>query len=107
MTLQEILMGLGFGRGISIRYNSTTNMVMFFLNHTGHNPTVVQNGTLISVGTAPVQVHGKMGDARIRNPLHFRRDFDLNHPDSLEQIGEHLHLMMDRCESRKRRDRRI
>lgn len=96
-------MELGFERGVSLRYNATTDMVMFFLNCDGYNPAVIQSGAAISVGTAPIQVHGKLGDTRVRNPLHFKRDFDLNHPDSLEQIGEHLQKMMEKCEFKKRR----
>ncbi len=103
MKLQQILAEMGFKGGVTLRYSDTTEMVMFFLNHDRHNPAVTQSGVRVSVGTAPVRVHGTISDTRVRNPLHGRRDFDLNDPDSLDQIEEYLRKMMDKCEPRRRR----
>ena len=100
MTLQQILAGLGFTGGVSLRYNENTQMVMFFITHNKHNPAATMAGSVISVGTAPVQVHGKIADTRVRNPLHHRKDFDLTAPDSLEEIEEYLGRMMDKCDRR-------
>ncbi len=98
MTLRDLLAEMGFNGGTNLRYSSSTEMVMFFLNFDRHNPAVTQCGVVVSVGTAPVQVHGKIADTRVRNPLHGRRDFDLNDPDSLVQIEEYLKQMIDKCE---------
>lgn len=102
MTLQQILTELGFDDGVPFRYDEAVDMVIFFLNYNGYNPAVTQSGLLVSVGTAPVMVHGRIGDTRVRNPLHLRRDFDLNHPDSLGLICDYLQVVMDKCELKRR-----
>lgn len=100
MILQHVLAGLGFAGGVSLRYNEDTQMVMFFLTINRHNPAATLTGSVVSVGTAPVRVHGKIADTRVRNPLHNRKDFDLTDPGSLEEIEEYLGLMMDKCDRR-------
>ncbi len=100
MLLQDILTEMGFCGGVVLRYSDSIDMVMFFLNYNSHNPAVTQNGDIISVGTAPIKTHGRIADTRVRNPLHGRRDFDLNDPNSLEQIEDYLHKMVDKCEPR-------
>lgn len=92
MTLQAILAELGFPGGVTLRCVDDVEMVMFFLSHDRHNPAVTQRGTLISVGTASAV------GAKSRNPLHSRRDFDLNEPDSLDLIEDYLGLMVEKCE---------
>ncbi len=99
MTLQGILTEMGFTGGVALRHSDSIDMVMFFLNYNKHNPAVTQSGVIISVGTAPVQAHGKIADTRVCNPLHDRRDFDLNDPGSLDQIEDYLHQMINRCEA--------
>lgn len=101
MTLKQLLTELGFAGGVAIRYSDDIDLVIFFMNYNSHNPAVTQSGVIISVGTAPVRTHGKIQDDRTYNPLYGRRDFDLNHPESLSQIDEYLQTMVDKCEVRR------
>lgn len=85
---------------MTLRYNKGTDLVIFFFKADGHNPAVTQTGSVVSVGTMPVRIHGRIADTRARNPLHGRRDFDLTQPDSLELIDDCLRAVMDKCERR-------
>ncbi len=87
---------MGF-KGTILKYRSDLELVVFFHNYKGHNAAVTSDGTTVSVGTMPVKVHGVLGDTRVRSPLHRRRDFDLEDPDSLAGIQTYLEEMLECC----------
>ncbi len=97
MKLLDLLIEMGY-KGVELGYNDTFELVVFFFNIDKHNPAVTKNGTIVSVGTMPIKVHGRVLDGRAYNPLHNRQDFDLASPDSLRGIEDYLIKMMDKCE---------